>query len=74
VRRGLRVCLSSVTGQGGFSGGVLIFSVARPHRRPVAFFLLGLSGSGARARAILGSVTSQRPGFTAGAVLRFLGQ
>jgi hypothetical protein len=39
---------------------VLIFSAARPHRHPVAFFLLGLSGSGARARAILGSVTMAR--------------
>jgi hypothetical protein len=74
VRRGLRICLSSVTGQGGFPGGVLIFSASRPHRRPVAFFLLGLSGSGARARAILGSVTSQRPDLTAGAVLRFPGK
>jgi hypothetical protein len=60
VRRGLRICLSSVTGQGGFSSGVLIFSASRPHRRPVAIFLLGLSGSGARARVILGSVTVAR--------------
>ena len=57
VRRGVRICLSSVTGQGGFSSGVLIFSASRTHRSP-AFFLLGLSGSGARARAILRSVTS----------------
>jgi hypothetical protein len=56
VRRGVRICLSSITGQGGFFSGVLIFSVSRPHRSPAAFFLLGLSGSGARARAILGSV------------------
>jgi hypothetical protein len=60
VRRGLRICLSSVTGQGGFSSGVLIFSASRPHRRPAAFFLLGLSGSGGRARAILRSVTVAR--------------
>ena len=46
VRRGVRICLSSVTGQGGFSSGVLIFAASRPHRSPAAFFLLGLSGSG----------------------------
>jgi hypothetical protein len=56
VQRGVRICLSSVTGLGGFSSGVLIFSASRPHRSPAAFFLLGLCGSGARARAILGSV------------------
>jgi hypothetical protein len=56
VRRGVRICLSSVTGQGGFSSGVLIFSVSRPHRRAATFFLLGLSGSGAPGRAIFGSV------------------
>lgn len=55
VQRGVRICLSSLTGQGGLSSGVLIFSASRPHRPP-AFFLLGLCGSGARARAILGSV------------------
>jgi hypothetical protein len=60
VRRGVRICLSSVTGQGGFASGVLIFSASRP-RGQAAFFLLGLSGSGARARAILGSVTVARP-------------
>jgi hypothetical protein len=49
VRHGVRICLSSVTGQGGFSSGVLIFSVARPHRHAGTFFLLGLSGTGARA-------------------------
>ena len=57
VRRGLQICLSSVTGQGGFSSGVLIFSASRPHRPPVAFFVLGLPGYGARARAILGSAS-----------------
>jgi hypothetical protein len=61
IRRGVRICLSSVTGQGGFSSGVLIFSASRPHRAPAAFFLLGLSGTGARARAVLGSVTVARP-------------
>lgn len=55
VQRGVRICLAPVTGPGGFSSGVLIFSASRPHRSP-AFFLLGLCGSGARARAILGSV------------------
>jgi hypothetical protein len=60
VRRGVRICLSSVTGQGGFSSGVLIFSASRPHQPPAALFLLGLSGSGAHARAILGSVMVAR--------------
>lgn len=62
VRRGVRICLASVTGRGGFSGGVLIFSASWPHRYPVAFFVLGLSGSGARARSVLGSVTVTRSG------------
>jgi hypothetical protein len=61
VRRGVRICLSSVTGQGGFSSGVLVFSASRSHRSPAAFFLLGLSGTGARARAVLGSVMVARP-------------
>jgi hypothetical protein len=61
VRRGVRICLSSVTGQGGFSSGVLVFSASRPHHPPAAFFLLGLSGTGARARAVLGSVRVARP-------------
>jgi hypothetical protein len=60
VRRGARICLSSVTGQGGSPGGVLIFSVSRPNRHEATFFLLGLSGSGARARAIFGSITVAR--------------
>jgi hypothetical protein len=54
-RRGVRICLSSVTGQGGLLSGVLIFSVSRP-KRPATFFLLGLSGSGASARAVFGSI------------------
>ena len=61
VRRGVRICLSTVTGLGGFSSGVLVFSASRPHRSPAAFFLLGLSGTGARARAVLGSVRVARP-------------
>jgi hypothetical protein len=56
VRHGVRICLSSVTGRGGFLSGVLIFSVARPHRHAGTFFLLGLSGSGVRARAIFDSI------------------
>jgi hypothetical protein len=53
-RRDVRICLSAVTGQGG--PGVLIFSVARPHHRADAFFLLGLPGTGSGARAVFGSV------------------
>jgi hypothetical protein len=54
-RHGLRICLASVTGQGGPLSGVLIFSVSRPHH-PATFFLLGLPGSGTSARAIFGSI------------------
>jgi hypothetical protein len=54
-RRGVRICLSSVTGQGGFLSGVLIFSVSRPNHA-TTFFLLGLSGSGAGARAVFDSI------------------
>jgi hypothetical protein len=59
VRHGVRICLSSVTGRGGLLSGVLIFSVRGPHQRAATFFLLGLSGSGQRPRAIFGTV---RPG------------
>jgi hypothetical protein len=59
VRRGVRVCLASVTGQGGLLGSVLIFSVSRPHQR-ATFFLLGLSGRGFRARAVFDSVRPSR--------------
>ena len=54
-RRGVRICLSTVTGQGGLLGGVLVFSVTRP-KHPATFFLLGLSGSGVSARAVFDSV------------------
>jgi hypothetical protein len=55
-RGGVRFCLSSVTGQGGgLSGGVLIFSVTRPGHAAM-YFLLGLSGSGATARAVFDSI------------------
>ena len=56
ARHGVRVCLSSITGQGGFYSGVLIFSVSLPRQHAATFFLLGLSGSGTPARAIFGSV------------------
>jgi hypothetical protein len=59
LRRGVRICLSSVTGQGGFLSGVLIFSVSRP-QHTATFFLLGLSGSGASARAIFDSIRAAR--------------
>ncbi len=59
-KRGVRICLSSVTGQGGLLGGVLIFSASRP-KHATTFFLLGLSGSGASARAILGSIRALWP-------------
>jgi hypothetical protein len=54
-RGGVRICLSSVTGQGGFLSGVLIFSVSRP-KHATTFFLLGLAGSGASARAVFDSI------------------
>lgn len=57
VRNGARICLSSATGTGGLFGGVLIFSVARPHHHPAGFFLLGLSGTGRQARAIFDSIS-----------------
>ena len=60
TRSGVRICLSSVTGQGGGVAGVLIYSVSRPHHA-TTYFLLGLSGTGARARAVLGSVMVARP-------------
>jgi hypothetical protein len=56
VRDGVQICLSTVTGQGGLYGGVLIFSASRPHRHAGTFFLLGLSGSGISARAIFTSI------------------
>jgi hypothetical protein len=59
VRHGARFCLSAVTGQGGFTSGVLIFSVSRP-QHGATFFLLGLAGSGARARTIYGSMRPAR--------------
>jgi hypothetical protein len=56
LRHGARICLSSITGQGGFYSAVLIFSVSRPHQHAATFFLLGLSGSGAGARTVFASV------------------
>ncbi len=63
-RRGVRLCLSSVTGQGGLLSGVLIFSVSVP-QNAVTYFLLGLSGSRtARTifRSISASTTASLPG------------
>jgi hypothetical protein len=57
-RRGVRICLSTVTGEGGFFSGVLIFSVSRPHHEGVTYFLLGLSGSATAARTVFDSVTA----------------
>jgi hypothetical protein len=57
LRHRTRICLAAITGEGGSLSSVLIFSVSRPHHHPAAFFLLGLSGSGARARAIFDSIT-----------------
>ena len=56
LRDGARICLAAVTGQGGFFSGVLIFAVSRPHHHPAAYFVLGLPGSGDRARAVFDSV------------------
>jgi hypothetical protein len=60
VRQGTRICLAKITGQGGAFSGVLIFSVSRPHHHPATYFLLGLSGSGNRARAIYDSIRLAR--------------
>jgi hypothetical protein len=56
VRHGARICLSSVTGQGGAFSGVLIFSVSAPGSHQVAYFLLGLTGPGATPRAVFDSI------------------
>jgi hypothetical protein len=56
LRNDVRICLAAGTGQGGSSSGVLIFSVARQHQHARTFLLLGLSGSGVRARTIFSSV------------------
>jgi hypothetical protein len=58
-RRGVRICLSKATGQGGLPAGVLIFSVTRPHQA-ATYFLLGLAGSGATARAVFDSIGLHR--------------
>jgi hypothetical protein len=58
-RRGVRICLSSITGQGGLTAGVLIFSVTRPGHA-ATYFLLGLPGSGANARAVFDSIGLHR--------------
>jgi hypothetical protein len=55
-QRGVRICLSTVTGEGGLFGGVLIFAVSRPHHE--TYFLLGLSGSGTAARTVFDSMAA----------------
>ncbi len=60
VKSDVRICLSSVTGHGGIDSTVLIFSVSRPHRHPKTFLLLGLAGTGTRARTIFDSVAIAR--------------
>jgi len=56
LRRGARICLASITGQGGFASGVLIFSVSPLHAHESTYFLLGLSGNGLGARVIFDSI------------------
>lgn len=56
VKHDVRICLSSVTGHGGIDSTVLIFSVSRPHQHPKTFLLLGLAGTGVRARTVFNSV------------------
>jgi len=56
---GVRICLSTVTGQGGSLSGALVFEASPPHHA-AAFFLLGLSGTGAPARAIFDSISPAR--------------
>jgi hypothetical protein len=56
TRDGARICLSTQTGVGGFGSSVLIFSVSRPHHHAKTFILLGLSATGAQARAIFDSI------------------
>jgi hypothetical protein len=55
-QRGVRICLATVTGEGGLFGGVLIFAVSRPHHE--TYFLLGLSGSGTAARTVFDSMAA----------------
>ncbi len=59
-RHGIRICLAKVTGAGGALSAVLIFSAGRPHQHKATYLLLGLSGSGARARQIFSSIHSAR--------------
>jgi len=56
TRNGVQICLSTVTGQGGFLSAVLILKVTPPHHA-ATFFLLGLSGTGATARAVFDSIS-----------------
>ena len=56
LRAGTRICPSTETGAGGFDSEALVFSVSRPHHHAKTFILLGLSGTGAQARAIFDSI------------------
>jgi hypothetical protein len=56
ARDGARICLSTEAGVGGFHGAVLNLSVSRPHHHAKTFILLGMSGTGAQARAIFDSI------------------
>jgi hypothetical protein len=56
IRRGVRICLSAVTGQGGSSSAVLMAAVSAPRSHQATYFLLGLPGPGAAARAVFGSI------------------
>jgi hypothetical protein len=56
-RHGTKICLSAETGVGGLFGGVLIFTVSRPHHHAKTFLELGLSETGGRARAIFDSIS-----------------
>jgi hypothetical protein len=56
VRNGARICLSAETGAGGFGSEALVLSVSRPQHHAKTFILLGLSGTGAQARAIFDSI------------------
>lgn len=57
TRQHTKICWSQDTGVAGLLGGVLMISVSRPHHHSGTFFLLGLAGSGAKARTIFDSIS-----------------
>jgi len=59
TRGGVKICLSTMTGQGGLPAGVLNLTVTKPHHAP-AYFLLGLFGAGSTARAVFDSIGLHR--------------